>query len=423
MDGDMSLTRLAKEDAASAVWQLAFKNHLRPILRTAGLLECLDDLLREKIGDVLRKNIKGALWMMEEKNVSGGNLHSSLASSTDMSDSMSASRDVLQASNDLGSSQVAVAGPANGDNMSGKAAGTELTTTVVEKVEENYKHDVMISYCWANKELAVRLWKSLEKAGLSVWIDEEQMAGSTLEAMAGAVEGARVILMIMTQNYKDSAMCRMEAEYAMQNHKVCVPVMAVKGYRPDGWLGMLLGAKLYFDFSDLSKYDEKFSGLTREIQRHTQGNKTVTTKAAVVTKTVSKGLPTTSSTQTGARTSKEEESVATAIASALSSSGKEQIQSRPPSQLLLSTEEKERRASEAILNLATYNGDEFRECIVLVRNYPKRWDFLFELWQMHQSCPALYFDELKSSLLVSKLPSRLYLTQVLRGLFTLSSSS
>ena len=41
-----------------------------------------------------------------------------------------------------------------------------------------------------------------------MWIDIESMGGSTLEAMAGAVENARVVLMCLSQKYKLSPSCR-----------------------------------------------------------------------------------------------------------------------------------------------------------------------------------------------------------------------
>ena len=63
--------------------------------------------------------------------------------------------------------------------------------------------------------------------------------GSTLEAMAAAVEESRCIVICMSSNYKDSASCRTEAEYVFQLRKPYVPLMVEKGYKPDGWLGKL----------------------------------------------------------------------------------------------------------------------------------------------------------------------------------------
>ena len=37
------------------------------------------------------------------------------------------------------------------------------------------------------------------------------------------------------------------------------------GYRADGWLGMLIGTKLFFDFSGKYPFDEKIDGLLKEL--------------------------------------------------------------------------------------------------------------------------------------------------------------
>ncbi|CAF4765428.1 unnamed protein product, partial [Rotaria magnacalcarata] len=53
-----------------------------------------------------------------------------------------------------------------------------------EEEEEEQKYDLMISYCWAESELAHRIFGYLsEKLGYKIWIDIEQMHGSTIEAM------------------------------------------------------------------------------------------------------------------------------------------------------------------------------------------------------------------------------------------------
>ena len=43
---------------------------------------------------------------------------------------------------------------------------------------------------------------------LKVWMDIDQMAGSTLQSMAEAVENADIFLMAMSHKYKDSPNCR-----------------------------------------------------------------------------------------------------------------------------------------------------------------------------------------------------------------------
>ena len=70
-----------------------------------------------------------------------------------------------------------------------------------------------------------------------------------MEAMAAAVEGAAVLVYGISRAYKESANCRLEAQYAYQREKPMVPLMLEEGYRADGWLGMLLGVLRDYAFT------------------------------------------------------------------------------------------------------------------------------------------------------------------------------
>lgn len=107
----------------------------------------------------------------------------------------------------------------------------------------------MLSYCWSEQPLVIALKHALTALGYSVWLDLEQMQGSTLAAMADAVERAAAVVVVFSRRYRESANCRSEAEFAYTSAKHIVPVKAESGYRADGWLGLLIGAKLYFDMS------------------------------------------------------------------------------------------------------------------------------------------------------------------------------
>ena len=53
-----------------------------------------------------------------------------------------------------------------------------------EDDEEEEKYDLMISYSWADMELVHRIFHHLrDKLGYKIWLDQEQMHGSTIEAM------------------------------------------------------------------------------------------------------------------------------------------------------------------------------------------------------------------------------------------------
>ena len=128
----------------------------------------------------------------------------------------------------------------------------------------------MLSYNWGHQNVIKRINTALKARGYTVWVDIEQMKGSTVEAMADAVEQAAVVCYGISNAYKESPNCRMEAQYAHQQEKDMVPLMMEDGYRAKGWLGMLLGVRLWYGFfgpaveSDVA-FDGKVDELCREL--------------------------------------------------------------------------------------------------------------------------------------------------------------
>jgi len=105
---------------------------------------------------------------------------------------------------------------------------------------------IMISYCWAQKQRMRELAAYLKAQGFNIWIGIEQMEGSVLEAMASAIESSSLIIIGLSSHYKESQACRTEAEYAYKLKKQILYVMAEDSYGPNGWLGALLGSKLWY---------------------------------------------------------------------------------------------------------------------------------------------------------------------------------
>eukprot|EP01047_Picozoa_sp_COSAG01_P027718 COSAG01_NODE_1837_length_9083_cov_143.534617_2_plen_1123_part_00 len=138
---------------------------------------------------------------------------------------------------------------------------TELSSVAADE-------HIMLSYNWDCQAVIKRVHASLVRRGYTTWIDVEKMQGSTVEAMADAVECAAVMCYGISRAYKESTNCRLEAQYAFQREKDMVPLMVEEGYRADGWLGMLLGTRLYYVFfgSTLSS-DAAFEGKMEELCR------------------------------------------------------------------------------------------------------------------------------------------------------------
>ena len=136
-----------------------------------------------------------------------------------------------------------------------------------EKIEETTRNHVMISYQWDAQEVLVEVKNKLQASGYRVWMDLEQMGGSTLEAMAKAVENAAVVLVCVSQRYKESPNCRSEAEYAYQLRKDIIPLMMQRNYTADGWLGMLVGTKLWIGFQSKQIVHSSVGKLIKELGR------------------------------------------------------------------------------------------------------------------------------------------------------------
>lgn len=57
-----------------------------------------------------------------------------------------------------------------------------------------------------------------------------------------------------------------EAEYAFKNRKTIVPLRMEQGYQADGWLGIIIGAKKFYDFSGKYTFDSRTEDLMKELR-------------------------------------------------------------------------------------------------------------------------------------------------------------
>lgn len=112
----------------------------------------------------------------------------------------------------------------------------------------------MISYQWAYQAVARQIHQILEAQGYEVWRDEQDMKDNIVEAMASAIGKSGYVLVLVSRTYKESANCSMECQFAHKNKRKLIPVLVEHGYdfSSDGWLGLLLGTKLYYDVSKTS---------------------------------------------------------------------------------------------------------------------------------------------------------------------------
>ncbi|XP_077985373.1 uncharacterized protein LOC144440019 [Glandiceps talaboti] len=124
---------------------------------------------------------------------------------------------------------------------------------------------IMISYNWDHQREVVKIKNELENLGYKIWIDLNNLKGNINRAMAEGVEGACAILMCVTDAYKASYNCEKEAGYADSLRKPIIPLKLQQGVKFDGWIGPVIGSKLYFDFSDSSKLQQTIKSLDAEL--------------------------------------------------------------------------------------------------------------------------------------------------------------
>ncbi|XP_071491518.1 uncharacterized protein [Diadema antillarum] len=147
----------------------------------------------------------------------------------------------------------------------GGAGTTPLPRVASAGTVPSKPQHVMLSYQWDVQEQILQVKDLLKGKGYNVWMDVERMGGSTLEAMALAVEDAEVIIICFSEKYKNSPACRTEAEYTYTLRKPIVPLKMQKDYRADGWLGAMLGPKLYIEMYAVEMVERNIDKLVREI--------------------------------------------------------------------------------------------------------------------------------------------------------------
>ena len=69
---------------------------------------------------------------------------------------------------------------------------------------------------------------------------------------------------------KQSANCRLEANYAHESEVDMIPLMCEKDYRPKGWLGLMLGTRLWYplfdcDDDDEAAFESRVASIAKEI--------------------------------------------------------------------------------------------------------------------------------------------------------------
>lgn len=126
------------------------------------------------------------------------------------------------------------------------------------------KH-VMISYNWDVQGTMVDLKNYLTSKGIKTWMDVDDMHGPIEDAMAEAVENAALIVIALTEKYKNSNACRSEGLYAHRRKVPVVPLILQPGYDANGWLGLIIASGKWVDLTS-DDYERNFPQVLDEVR-------------------------------------------------------------------------------------------------------------------------------------------------------------
>ncbi|KAK3586597.1 hypothetical protein CHS0354_027738 [Potamilus streckersoni] len=175
---------------------------------------------------------------------------------------------------------------------------------------DNMNGRIMISYNRVHRMELIQIKDKLKENGYSVWMNIDDMFGSVTQAMADAVEFADVVLICMSNAYKNSVDCKhfssrkrhcqcgrkfyfvavfrrslecvtyahyckenlyiLEADYAYQLRKKIVPLKMEEDFVPNGWLGLIVAGKKNYDVSGKYEFEAKLNDLLKELASQLQ---------------------------------------------------------------------------------------------------------------------------------------------------------
>jgi hypothetical protein len=203
-----------KEYALRVLYQLCFDDSVcAAVLRDHSLNGFISYL--SKSGNFkskrLIKNCNGILWMLDNNNNNNNNNYSSNNNNNNYKNlnniiDKNTQAEYVKPHKEKEKEQVIT--PRTGDTVE------PAYNQIAEQKKEENEH-IMISYNRESRELCLQIKNEIEKMGFKVWIDVEDIHGSSLESMANAIERSHCVLMGMTEKYKSSPNCRLEAEYAV----------------------------------------------------------------------------------------------------------------------------------------------------------------------------------------------------------------
>ena len=93
--------------------------------------------------------------------------------------------------------------------------------------------DLFVSYSREDtvKEFVQKLKRDLERAQVSVWLDEEDLPEPLAITIAlTALSSCKALIAVLTRNYLSSGFCKSELYFAYRHHKPIFPVVCEEGW-------------------------------------------------------------------------------------------------------------------------------------------------------------------------------------------------
>ena len=127
----------------------------------------------------------------------------------------------------------------------------------------------MLSYQWDHQAQVKRVYDTLTKLGVKVWMDiSGGMSSDIYESMAAGVSNASAVVCFMSQKYQESENCMLEVKFAKQSGVGMIPVMMEGGgWRPSGWLGLITAGALWVRLSDESQFEDSVRQLHGQLHK------------------------------------------------------------------------------------------------------------------------------------------------------------
>ena len=126
---------------------------------------------------------------------------------------------------------------------------------------------IFISYSHQQTPRAMQLKELLRERGYAVWFDAEAIKGNSVEAMVCGLNDARLVIMCLSDGYRQSEFCKREAEYTVLKKKPFQPVILQEGFRMENdWLCFVVGLQNWIDLSS----DLQFNANRAQFLDHVQ---------------------------------------------------------------------------------------------------------------------------------------------------------